>query len=150
RFRTNSATIQNTDTIKLTKGPGNDEKSSKNTILNYHDTNLGTYGAIWSKSSFLWDLSQKQSISVWLSFGEYNNSSLSNGEGITFTLQNDSRKTKAMGTGLQGLGAYGLDLTNVDTTLIPTPTPATQDTTATTAIKNSVALEFDTNLNKVI
>lgn len=146
-FTTNSTTILNNETIKLTSGPGSDQKKSMSLVYDMHTKNIGTYGTIWSRDNKMWDLSQKQSISAWLSFGEYNNSKLSNGEGMAFVLQNDPRKTTAMGAGLQGLGVYGLDYTSIINFGI-SATPATSDIISNTAIKNSIALEFDSHVNK--
>ncbi|WP_195701392.1 hypothetical protein [Companilactobacillus futsaii] len=156
-FDTNSASfIDNNETLKLTKGPG---ESIDDTGLITKTTieNMGTYGATWSKSDKLWDLSQRQSIAAWLYFGPFNNNSLANGEGMAFVLQNDVRKNQAMGAGLQGLGVYGWDLTRTQwktQVLFPfykwTLNPATPDIVANLAIKNSAAIEFDTNLNKAI
>lgn len=142
-FKTNSAQFLNTDTGQLTDGSGSTESSGilEKTI----NTNMGTYGALWSNEKNRWDLSQKQSISAWLYFGPYDNNPLANGDGLAFVLQNDIRKGQAMGTGLQGLGVYGWDLTHIDDTV----KPATPNIIANTSIRNSVALEFDTNLNKV-
>lgn len=144
-FNKNTATIQNKDTAKLTDGPGKivDEGSL---ITNVVTQNLGTMGAIWSKDSEMWDLSQKQQISAWMNFGPPANSSLVNGEGLAFVLQNDSRGTKTIGTGLQGLGVYGYDLTHLPR--VGTPNPPSPESTVQTVVKNSVAIEFDTNLNK--
>lgn len=141
-FKTNSAHFLNTDTGQLTHGAGSTESSGilEKTI----NTNMGTYGALWSNEKNRWDLSQKQSISAWLYFGPYDNNPLANGNGLAFVLQNDVRKGQAMGTGLQGLGVYGWDLTHIDDTV----KPATPNIIANTSIRNSVTLEFDTNLNK--
>lgn len=144
-FNKNTASIQNEDTAKLTDKAGQIVKEGGLLVKNLYTLNRGTMGAIWSKDSDTWDLSQVQQISAWMNFGPPDDSSLVNGEGLAFVIQNDNRGTKAIGTGLQGLGVYGYDLTTFPSA---SPTPPSPELVTLTAVKNSVAIEFDTNLNK--
>ncbi|WP_125715252.1 hypothetical protein [Companilactobacillus kedongensis] len=105
-------------------------------------------GSIWSTDNNYFDLNKDQTMSMWMYFGN----STSPGEGMAFVLQNDSRGLAAISTDLwtgifgntkkptggQSLGVWGVD-THSDIS----------DTSkfATTAIQNSWALEFDTNIN---
>lgn len=140
-FTVNSAKIAgNDDVLVLTDGPGKDVK--------------GSYGAIWGNSSKLnyMNINEEQTISAWLYFGpDHNSDELYNGHGMTLTLQNDDRKTKSIGMGLQGLGAYGYDKHYNRITLgsITNRTPPSVEDILNTAIKNSMSLEFDTQRSDV-
>ncbi|WP_125590253.1 L-type lectin family protein [Companilactobacillus jidongensis] len=96
--------------------------------------------SVWSntsKDNYI-DTGKKQTLSVWLYFGY----SLEHSEGMAFVLQNDSRGPLAISkngdeiAGGETIGVWGSDLTNKDTT---------QDV-ADSAIQNSWALEFDSNV----
>ena len=99
-YQTNSATIYNNSSDSSDKHNGRvldmaksgDEKS---------------VGAAWSKigsgSDNYIDINKKQTVSVWLYFGSGEDTDpLSNGEGMSLVLQNDSRGTSAMGAGFDG------------------------------------------------
>lgn len=139
-FKTNSAKIKgtNSDVLVLTDGEGTDV--------------TGTVGAIWgnaSQQNYL-NINEEQTISAWLYFGPGKTDELYNGHGMTLTLQNDSRKTKAIGMGLQGLGAYAYDKNyNIFSLSAIINTPASEEYLMNTAIKNSMALEFDTQRSDV-
>ncbi|WP_143463582.1 lectin-like domain-containing protein [Levilactobacillus enshiensis] len=98
------------------------------------------FGALWSTDENAFDLTQNQSASMWLYFG---NTGKKAADGMAFVLQNDSRKlaaTPTYGKNVSGetLGVWGVDTDKRQTT---------PDKVAASAIQNSWALEFDTHLN---
>lgn len=103
-----------------------------------------TYGSMWSTDQ-TFDVSKPQTISAWLYFGSgTGDNSDTNSEGIAFVLQNDDNGVTALGAGLEGLGVYGYDASRVG--LITGYAP-TQSYIKSTAVQNSIALEFDSSLN---
>lgn len=113
------------------------------------------YGAAWSdlSSNNYIDISQDQTISAWLYFGNGEDSSAKNGQGMALVLQNDARGDKALGAGLQGLGVYGYDKATTKGTILggqSSPKLSDTDYIANTAVQNSMDLEFDTQLNNAI
>jgi len=150
-FMNNSASIDTTNPNILVLARG----SSRN---GNNDVNDGVYGAAWSKmdkANYI-DITKKQTVSVWLYFGNGQDTDMTtNGEGMTLTLQNDPRKnnagqSQALGAGYQSLGALGYDRSTVSYSTFGSfgkgqlPSP---DYLANTAVKNIVALDFDTDHN---
>lgn len=99
-------------------------------------------GSVWSNmaaDNYI-DLSKRQTMSMWLYFGaRYYNG----GDGMAFVMQNDPRGVSAFAQGPGGssiggetLGVWG-----------STQDGSTPEVTASRAIQNSWALEFDTYLN---
>ncbi|GEO57844.1 hypothetical protein [Companilactobacillus bobalius] len=114
----------------------------------------GKYGAAWSDTSagnYL-DIRKDQTVSAWLYFGAAVDNELLNGQGMALVLQNDPRGYNAMGAGYQGLGVYGYDkgTTSYYYLTESKPTVANPDYIASTAVKNSMALEFDSQKNDAI
>lgn len=116
----------------------------------------GVYGAAWSNKNKenYFDISKKQTVSVWLYFGSGNGSQIENGEGMSLVLQNDPRvdstgQSQALGAGFEGLGALGYDKSNYNqtTAFLSDVTLPTPEYVADTAVKNSIALNFDTDNN---
>lgn len=98
------------------------------------------FGALWSTTDNVFDLTKNQSASMWLYFG---NAGKKAADGMAFVLQNDSRglaATPTFGKNISGetLGVWGVDTDRKQTT---------PEKVATKAIQNSWALEFDTHLN---
>lgn len=146
-FSYNAASIKgaNKDVLVLTDG----NVSEKN------KWNTSTYGAIWSNVSSgidnYIDITKEQTISAWLYFGpDTDNDAAYNEQGMALVLQNDPRKDKAIGMGLQGLGVYGFDKGySVYVANFPSITYPSDDFIKNTMISNSMALEFDTQRNDV-
>jgi len=99
-------------------------------------------GAVWSTKNNLVDVTKKQTMSMWMYFGnkKFNGA----GDGMAFVLQNDPRGVDAVATkkdnnssGGETLGVWGSD---DDQTGVTNP--------ATKAVQNSWALEFDTQPNQ--
>ncbi|WP_334331899.1 hypothetical protein [Companilactobacillus sp. HBUAS59544] len=139
-FTTNSAKVGgNGDVLILTDGEGNDVK--------------GTLGALWGNQDNLnyININERQTISAWLYFGPDRSDELYNGHGMALVLQNDNRKTQAIGMGLQGLGVYGYDRHKTSWAFYSPVdrNPPSTDWILNTAIKNSMALEFDTQRSDV-
>jgi len=153
-FMNNSASIDSTNPNILVLARG----SSRNGNGGVND---GVYGAAWSKmdkDNYI-DITKKQTVSVWLYFGNGQDTDMTtNGEGMTLTLQNDPRKnnanqSQALGAGYQSLGALGYDRSIVEYSSLlgwggndKVQLPSS-DYLANTAVKNSVALDFDTDRN---
>jgi len=98
------------------------------------------FGALWSTTDNVFDLTRNQSASMWLYFG---NTGKKAADGMAFVLQNDGKglgATPTFGKNVSGetLGVWGVDTDKKQTT---------PDKLAATAIQNSWALEFDTHLN---
>jgi len=154
-FMNNSASIDSTNPNILVLARG----SSRN---GNGDVNDGVYGAAWSKmdkANYI-DITKKQTVSVWLYFGNgQDKDTTTNGEGMTLTLQNDPRKnsanqSQALGAGYQSLGTLGYDRSTVSYSSPLFGLGSTgkgqlpnSDYLANTAVKNSVALDFDTDHN---
>lgn len=103
-----------------------------------------TYGSMWSTDQ-TFDINKPQTISAWLYFGSgTGDTSDINSEGIAFVLQNDSNGVAALGAGLEGMGVYGYDASRVNLVAGSAPT---QSYIKSTAVQNSIALEFDSSLN---
>ena len=147
-FDKNSANIMGTnkDVLVLADGSG-----PSSTIKDYK---VGAYGAIWSNNTSGIDnyinINEEQTISAWLYFGPDKGDQKYNGSGMALVLQNDDRGTKAIGMGLQGLGVYGFDRYITDAGFAginPQMTEPSAQNLKDTSIKNSMALEFDTERN---
>ncbi|GEO46394.1 cell surface protein [Companilactobacillus paralimentarius] len=114
----------------------------------------GAYGAAWSDTSAgnYIDIRKDQTVSAWLYFGAATNNELLNGQGMALVLQNDPRGYNAMGAGYQGLGVYGYDKATTSYYYFTegSPVVANRDYIASTAVKNSMALEFDSQINDVL
>lgn len=132
-YTTNSGQIVNKDGISSGNGNVISLASGKN-----------TYGSMWSTNKSF-DIKKKQTISAWLYFGPSDNDTSDlNSEGMAFVLQNDSKGVAALGAGLEGLGVYGYDASFYD---YIRGTDVQQSYIQKSAVQNSVALEFDTDLN---
>lgn len=137
-FIYNSATTEKNDTVlRLAK-------------------DVGKYGAAWSNqaSGNYLDITKEQTISAWLYFGGGYGSDKKNGEGMALVLQNDPRGDHALGAGYQGLGVMGYDKATTkyyySSLLEISPTNASTEYIASTAVQNSMALEFDTQKDDAI
>ncbi|MQS75258.1 hypothetical protein [Companilactobacillus halodurans] len=133
------------------------EDVKEDVILGFQKTlgtiqNTSSYGAIWSDetaSNYI-DISKEQQITAWLYFGKSSNDEETNGQGTALVLQNDPLKTKAIGAGQEGLGVYGYDDSTYETILFKkSPKLLEPADVAKTAVQNSVAIEFDTQQNKL-
>jgi len=99
------------------------------------------FGSIWSTNDNYFDLTQDETVSLWMYFGD---KGTSGGEGMAFVLQNDPNGIAASPKfgrfGVQGetLGVWGVD---------KNPTQKSSEGIAKTAVQNSWALVFDTNAN---
>lgn len=140
-FKTNSATTVsgNNQIMNLASGP----------------STVGAYWSTISKNNYI-DVNEKQTVSAWLYFGDGSGSFKVNGEGMAFVLQADKNGNSAMGAGYEGLGVYGTDKATIShdtgdlTGFLKTysyPKTYTPASIASTAIQNSLALEFDTELD---
>ena len=160
-FKHNAATIDssNKNIVVLAKGNTGPPLTADS---GYTYSSSPIQGAAWSdmnKDNYI-DITKNQKVSVWLYFGGAADSAIKNGEGMSFVLQNDSRKNSsnqslAMGAGLQGLGVLGWDqssltYTNVlGTNIINSGSaklPSVSDVKST-AVQNSVSINFDTDRN---
>ena len=115
--------------------------------------NTSSYGAIWSDKAAqnYIDPTKKQTVSAWIYMGKSSNEPSVNGNGIALVIQNDPLGTKAIGAGLQGLGVYGYDgaISKSAALIGMSADPATPTEVAKTAIQNSIALEFDPQINRI-
>lgn len=132
----------------------NDARKVTDQVLDLADGS-GKYGAVWSNldSGNFIDINKDQTVSAWLYFGAAVDDPLLNGEGMALVLQNDPRGPKAMGAGYQGLGVYGYDKATTAHYYGGFEDSATTFDTAyiaSTSVKNSMALEFDSQKNDVI
>lgn len=100
-------------------------------------------GTVWTNDSSEMSLNSDATASMWMNFGNRNSSS---GDGMAFVLQNDTRNLSASSTdnagtplGGETLGVWGSDKDK---------TKSQASDVASSAIKNSWALEFDTYPNK--
>lgn len=139
----NTSKIFKTNSAQLIDNTGNNSKSSSIISL---ASGPNTYGAMWSKNE-TFDINKKHTISAWLYFGRNNDNDYSDpaSEGVAFVLQNDIDGTGALGANLQSMGVYGYDasypgITNID---------ANPQNIIATSVRNSIALEFDTELNNI-
>jgi len=118
-----------------------------------HGSGQDAVGAAWSnfENKNYINMNEYQKISAWLYFGSGIDSEDLNSEGMALVLHYDYRGPASMGSGFQGLGAYGFDATSVEKRLLyPTKFRVDNPTTvAESAIQNSIALEFDTKRNDV-
>lgn len=104
-------------------------------LTHYGNHNEG--GAIWS-SQKSFNLRKDQTFTMWIYVsGDVNVGDP--GEGMAFVLQNNSTNNQFSGTG-ESLGVWGVD---------PKSKSGGSDALAKTAIPNSWALEFDTEMNNV-
>lgn len=155
-FRHNYAKVDDSGKVLiLADGPRAGEKEVTNGLL-FSTTqiiqNTSSYGAIWSDESAqnYIDPTKKQTISAWIYLGKNSNNPAVNGNGIALVIQNDPLGVKAIGAGLQGLGVYGYDKPiSKKTFVISGPTYASPTAVAKTAVQNSVALEFDPQINRI-
>lgn len=90
-------------------------------------------GSEWSTDANTFDINKDSKTDMWMYFGNKYGSA---GDGMAFVLQNDARDVSAISGDGQSLGVWGIDKTGSNIT------------TASTAIKNAWALEFDTYVNK--
>lgn len=126
----------------------------------------GAVGAAWSKNSnnnYI-DINKKQTVSVWLYFGSGDGADVfANGEGMSLVLQNDPRKTSAMGAGYQSLGSMGADTAKIASNGTNTfgnwswredsssgATTNTPEQAAQSAVGNSIALNFKAQDNTLM
>lgn len=133
---------------------------NKNSATTYSDGTVlslargaSTYGVAWSKESAdnYIDINKEQTISAWLYFGSgVDIDPLSNGQGMAFVLQNDARGENSIGAGNESLGVYGYDKATISKYLTSTLTLFDNQYIASTAVQNSMAIEFDTQTNDVI
>ncbi|WP_025085128.1 lectin-like domain-containing protein [Companilactobacillus paralimentarius] len=132
----------------------NDAQTTKDGKVLDLATGSGSYGAAWSDTSAgnYIDIRKDQTVSAWLYFGAATNNELLNGQGMALVLQNDPRGYNAVGAGYQGLGVYGYDKATTSYYYFTegSPTVATPDYIASTAVKNSMALEFDSQINDAL
>ena len=136
-----SKDIYNTNSAQIVDHSGaNTSSGNVISLASAHNT----YGSMWStKKSF--DITKEQTISAWLYFGDgTGDTDAINSEGIAFVLQNDSHGIGALGAGLEGMGVYGYDASLYN---LIDGYASSQSYIQNTAIKNSVALEFDTSKN---
>lgn len=119
-----------------------------------------TSGAAWSnidKSNYI-NINQDQTVSVWLYFGGDGSEKDSsyNGEGISLVLHNDNRQAQALGAGLEGMGVLGFAKSTLNYTKMPigpydygtgNALLTTPYFAAKTAVQNSIALTFDSEVN---
>jgi len=142
-FSTNSAKLYNNSqsVISLASGPS-------------------TYGATWSNADNknyidLDDTTSTQKISAWLYFGNGSGADPSlNGDGMALVFQNDDNGINALGAGGEGLGVYGYDVgvgkdmfLTTSYTYLSTNILDRLNYIVNSSIKNSMALEFDPQLN---
>ncbi|MQS76274.1 hypothetical protein [Companilactobacillus halodurans] len=132
--------IYDTNSAQIVDNTG--ANSDSGNIISLANSN-NTYGSMWSNDK-TFDINKEQTISAWMYFGSGDGESDINSEGIAFVLQNDDNGVAALGAGLEGLGVYGYDASEV--TLV-SGTNAKQSYIKNTAVQNSVALEFDTEKN---
>lgn len=117
-------------------------------------SNISSYGAIWSDVNANNYIDTKetdpQEVSAWLYFGKNSNDDTNNGQGMALVIQNDPKGIKAVGAGQQGLGVYGFDDSIVKDMIIGKDSEIVKPVqVASTAVQNSVAIEFDTQQNKL-
>lgn len=135
-FTTNSAQIVDS----------NANVSSSGKVLSLA-SGTNTYGSMWSDKTF--DINKQQTISAWLYFGEASEDDpKTNSQGMAFVLQNGDNS--ALGAGQEGMGVYGYDKTNLNWSLTSGVIYPTQQYIASTAIQNSLALEFDSASNDMM
>lgn len=145
RFRSNSAFISNNNKV-LVLAHGTATNSNDNTPggllgIGAVKNATGSYGAVWSNiNNAYFEPAKPQTISAWLSFGSGAGSETINGQGMALVLQNNTDGSTEMGAGQQGLGVYGYDKTSKG---FSSSTLATPEYVANTAVKHSIALEFD-------
>ncbi|MFC6181225.1 L-type lectin-domain containing protein [Lactiplantibacillus daowaiensis] len=112
---------------------GNGKFSSQPDVINVTN-NRSQLGAIWSKPEFRLDLSHDLETSMWINFGDRGQDA---GDGMALVLHNDPRGVAAIASDGQSLGVWGQDQGDSKPNRI-----------ATSAIRNSWALEFDTYSNQ--
>ena len=133
--------IYTTNSAQIVDRTGANSSSGGNIVSLASGKN--TYGSIWSTDKSF-DINKKQTISAWLYFGPGNGSQDVNSEGISFVLQNDSKGVGALGAGLEGMGVYGYDASQIN---IFSGYAPDQSYIQKTAVQNSIALEFDSANN---
>lgn len=111
-----------------------------------HETNSGGQSsALWSNEDFKVDMTKTFEAEMDVYLG---NSRLGSADGMTFTFQNDNRKTKAIGKEGGGLGVYG----NVDKkrpgTMLGRPGNTLKDF-LNESVQKSFTIEMDTTANEV-
>jgi len=173
-FQTNSATIYNsTDASDAHNNRVLNLATGGKTVVSSTDSsdkiNISQTGAAWSKiddetDNYI-DISKKQTVSVWLYFGAGDGEdSRENGEGMSLVLHNDPRGTSAMGAGYQGMGVMGFDnqLTGQTQSSILgvigswkadtgyKRSIASSEEAASTAVANSISLNFNSQNNDLM
>lgn len=147
RFRSNAAFISDNDKV-IVLAHGTDTNSADNTkgslLVSAVKNKTGSYGAAWSNANTAYFKPGKpQTISAWLSFGSNGADETINGQGMALVLQNNSDGPYEMGAGQEGLGVYGYDKSIIK---FNSYSLASTTDVAKTAVQNSIALEFDTQL----
>lgn len=145
RFKSNSAFITNNNRV-LVLAHGDETNTADNTsgLLTGVKDATGSYGAAWSNmSTAYFKPTEDQTISAWLSFGSGDGLEKANGQGMALVFQNNPDGATEMGAGQQGLGVYGYDKSTAN---VGSFSLASTTDVAKTAIQNSIALEFDTQL----
>ncbi|MCH5465088.1 lectin-like domain-containing protein [Levilactobacillus tujiorum] len=102
-------------------------------------------GSIWAKDAMAFDLSKNEKASMWMYFGDKGDKA---GDGMAFVLQNDERGTKAIAVDKNGNPASGETMGVWGYPDDYTSEIGGSSKTASQAIQNSWALEFDTFVNK--
>ena len=110
------------DSSFRTTGNATIDSTYPNTVVVTPDK-ARTYGAVWQKNKI--SLSTAFKCEVYIYQWHAAGCSIGIGDGLAFVMQNDPRGTDAKGTGGEGLNVYG--------------------TKNNEYIKNSIAIEFDTN-----
>ncbi|MCT3574033.1 lectin-like domain-containing protein [Levilactobacillus brevis] len=141
------------DSVVTTEKTNNDNKSRAEVVNgNNPDTpeaqvvsmtrHLSEYASVWSKRGSEFNLNEPQTASMWLYFGNQRGKS---GEGMAFSLHNDSRSINAMpeldeygSVPGEGLGIWASDVDRYQSKLTEL---------AKTAMQNAWAVEFDTHAN---
>jgi len=126
--------------------PSQNRRTSTTQVVQLTD-DAGQVGAIWSKENYRFNLNHRQTVSMWLYFGDGGSFRADRnvaGDGMAFVLQNGGGVQaapkypgKIFG---ESLGVWGIDNSN--------DFFSTAKDVAKTAIQHSWALEFDTFLNK--
>lgn len=172
-FQTNSSSIFTSKADQQHSGRVlNLAKSGESVYSAADDSNsikLPEVGAAWSKidddSANFIDINKKQTVSVWMYFGSGEGQIADNGEGMSLVLQNDPRGSGAMGAGYQGMGALGYDNARYKENKLlflgspfgtwtadsgSSPLINSESEIAQTAVANSIALDFNSQINSLI
>jgi len=125
------------------------EKAGLITLTKGRASNISSYGAMWSKATADNYIDTKslepQQITAWIYSGADTGNTNKDGQGLAFAIQNDPTGIDAIGAGQEGLGLYGFD--EFSKAALSSSSIST-DEIAKTAVQNSVAIEFDAQINK--